>query len=334
MAQHQEFISQIHALAESPWAAQLLFTALDTGIFTHLQSPIAPETLAAQLNWDPRATRAVLEALRTLGLIERTGGHYQNTPLTNHCLVPDSEAYQGNFLRHMQRTNEVWAHLSTTLQTGASIKHGRHPESSEALREFALAMDGLAQTNAPAIAQQLDLSPFHSMLDLGAGLGAYTTAFLSACPNLHATLFDVPPVIEMARQKLSETSLAPRCRCLAGDYFKDPMGNHYDLIWMANVLHALGEADINSLLKRCFDALQPGGVLMIKDFFPDESNALFCALFSLNIMLHTDSGRLYTISEIDEYTRQAGFTQGHLLSLGKKARLWTTQKPHPIATPE
>lgn len=334
MAQHQEFISQIHALAEGAWAAQLLFTALDAGVFTHLQSPIAPETLAVQLNWDPRATRAFLEALLALGLIERTGGHYQNTPMANECLIPGRNTYQGNFLRHMQRTNEVWAHLSTTLQTGVSLKHGRHPESSEALREFALAMDGLAQTNAPAIAQQLDLSPFHSMLDLGAGLGGYAKAFLSAWPNLHATLFDVPPVIEMARRKISETNLAARCRYFAGDYLKDPVGAEYDLIWMANVLHALSETHVQFLLKRCFDALQPGGVLMIKDFFPDETNAPFCALFSLNIMLHTDSGRLYTIPEIGEYTRHAGFTQGHLFTLGRKARLWRAQKPHPAATPK
>ncbi len=327
MENTQNTLSRIHALAEGAWAAQLLFTAHDSGVFSLLEHPATAATLASQMDWNPRATRALLEALASIGLVECIEGRYRNTPLADECLIPGRESYQGNFLRHMQRTNEAWEQLGTALQTGRGIKQGRHPAGSEALREFALGMANLARMNAPLIARQLDLSPFRSMLDLGAGVGEYSRAFLTAWPHLNTTLFDVPTVIEMARDAFVHTGLAPRCHFLAGDFLSDSLGGPYDLLWMANVVHALGEQEVQKLLGRCFNALRPGGVLMIKDFLPDELNTSFCALFSLNLLLHTDSGRLYSVEEMAEWTQHAGFTNGQLIRAGEKARIWRVQGP-------
>lgn len=48
---------------------------------------------------------------------------------------------------------------------------------------------------------------------------------------------------------------------LGGDYNHDPIGEGYDLIWASNALN-FARHDMDSLMKKSYDALNPGGVFI------------------------------------------------------------------------
>ena len=52
-----------------------------------------------------------------------------------------------------------------------------------------------------------------------------------------------------------------RMDVLAGDYNGDSIGAGYDLIWASNTLN-FGRHDLDSLMKKIYDALNPGGVFI------------------------------------------------------------------------
>src|SRR6266516_4245951 len=65
------------------WGSKVLLSAVELGVFTALAGTSAElETLRARLGLHPRSARDFLDALVALGMLERTGGRYANTPAT------------------------------------------------------------------------------------------------------------------------------------------------------------------------------------------------------------------------------------------------------------
>jgi hypothetical protein len=71
-------------------------------------------------------------------------------------------------------------------------------------------------------------------------------------------------------------------------------------------------ADENrDLLRRCHQALAPGGRLVIQDFIlePDKTSPKFAALFSLNMLVGTAAGSSYSHPEYTAWLAEAGFRE-------------------------
>ena len=101
------------------------------------------------------------------------------------------------------------------------------------------------------------------LLDVGGGPGTYTAAFLRAAPELRATLFDLPLVVEIARERLSAAGLLDRVTLVAGDFEKDPLPPGHDLAWLSAIIHQNGPAQNDALYARIFRALVPVSCLVI-----------------------------------------------------------------------
>ena len=56
--------------------------------------------------------------------------------------------------------------------------------------------------------------------------------------------------------------LAERMDVLGGNFIHDPIGAGYDLIWASNSLNG-GKDDMGPLMKKIYDALNPGGVFIV-----------------------------------------------------------------------
>ncbi len=324
----EEAARRILDLAEAFKASRLLFAAQEAGVFPFLETEHNAGEVARATGWSVRGAGLMLDALAALGLLEKHGAGYRNSPAASAHLVPERPEYLGHFLDHTRRTWPRWERLPEVLRTGISAKQGRHRALSDEWRDYVLGMDEVARLNAPAVAAAAGLHGKRHLLDLGSGLGAYGRAFLEAHPELRVTFFDLRHVIAWARDRMNRPDLAPRCAWLAGDFLKDELGHGYDAIFIANVLHTLNEEENRALLRRCFHALQPGGRLLIKDFLldPGKTGPVPSLLFSLHILLHTEGGRCYSEAEVAAWTREAGFRGGEFKSLGRVAKLWTTAK--------
>jgi SAM-dependent methyltransferase len=325
----QQSAALIHQLANAFQASQVLFAANEAGLFTFLEEPRSAEVIAAHFGWNPESTLRLLEAMSGLGLTTQTLGKHRNTPATSDCLVPGRPGYQGDFVRHMARAAKTWAGLGEHLRTGRGVKSGRHPAGSASERDYALTMANIGALSAQELLAAVDFSRFRHVLELGSGPGTYAAALLEAYPNMRVTLCDVPEVLDLARACLEGSAGGLRGAFLAGDFLSVKLGAGYDLVLISNVLHTLSPDECRSALRRSFEALSPGGAIMIRDFLldADRSGPLFSLLFSLHISLHTFAGRTYAVDEMAVWCEVAGFREGRGLALGSKSRLWMAVKP-------
>lgn len=328
MSELHEFTGKISEIANAYKQSQLLFTAVNADVFTPLDAPRSAEALAEAKGWSVRGTAIFLDGLVGIGLLEKDGDQYVNTPAASACLVPGKPAYQGAIIRHTQNSWDIWAGLEESVRTGTGVRRGQH-EDPEELRDFILGMANIAMLSAPDLLEHVDPAPYRNLLDIGGGPATYTITFLRANPDMRATLFDFPGVVEIARQQVEQAGLAGRVSFIAGDCTRDELGSGYDLVLLSNVVHILGPDENAAVVRKCFDALEPGGTLIIKDFLtdPGQTGPPFSLVFAVHMLLHTDKGRTYSTGEVRAWTEAAGFLPGELRHLTPKTRLWVARKP-------
>jgi hypothetical protein len=75
-------------------------------------------------------------------------------------------------------------------------------EDPEPLALFWEAMHSLSTFTARELGAHVDLSARAGLLDVGGGSGAYDIELCRRYPNLRATVFDLPPVCEIASKKM------------------------------------------------------------------------------------------------------------------------------------
>lgn len=323
------FPQKLEELSAGFQRAQVLFTALRTNIFAHLQAPRTAEELAHELSWSPRGMRMLLDALYALDLLEKQGGSYQNAEIARQCLVPDAPQEQRHILMHKGNGYERWARLEEAVRTGAAPAKNSPQRSQQELRAFILGMENIARTSAQAIHERIDLSEHRVLLDIGTGPGTYAITFLKQFPQMKAILFDIPEVLPITREEVTRAGMGDRVEFVAGDLSRFEFSPGYDLVLISNVAHIFNPAVNQDLLHRCFKGLAPGGRLIIKDFLVDaeRSGPPFSLMFALQMLLNTEGGDVYTTEEVAAWTNAAGFETGELLDLTEQTKLWVVRKP-------
>jgi SAM-dependent methyltransferase len=78
---------------------------------------------------------------------------------------------------------------------------------------------------------------------------------------MKGVIFDRPAIIKVAETFIKEYEMKERMDVLGGDYNGDSIGEGYDLIWTSNTLN-FARHDLDSLMKKIYDALNPGGVFI------------------------------------------------------------------------
>src|SRR5438105_9581380 len=78
------------------WASKTLLSAVEMELFTELgKHPEDLQTITARLGLHPRSAADFLDALVTLGFLERRNGNYSNTPSTDFFLDKRKSSYIG-----------------------------------------------------------------------------------------------------------------------------------------------------------------------------------------------------------------------------------------------
>lgn len=281
-------------------AARVLLTANNYKVFDHLKRPKTAEEVAVALETDRRATEILLDALTGLGLLRKQNGRYSNSPLASKFLVSDSPYYQGDIIKHADILWTNWSGLDVVIRTGRPSRRAFDHES------FIRGMHNLAIFKARKVINAIGTKGIKTALDLGGGPGTY--AIEMAKKGINVTLFDRPETIGIARDIVGKAGVKG-IRFLSGDFLTDEIGRGYDLIFISQVLHSCSEFEILHILRRSMDALNPSGRIVIQEFYinDDRTHPLQSALFSVNMLVNTISGRCYSPSELRGWLSVTGF---------------------------
>ena len=296
--------------------SRVLLTGAELDLFTLLarETLDAPE-VARRLGADLRALTVLLDALAAMEVLEKKEGRYRTAPEAA-CLSAEAPDSIHPMLLHAAA---LWARWTTlTNRVGGTPLHERAPE--ESLRAFIGAMHVVGAPQAARLVAAAAVAGAGRLLDVGGGPGTYTMAFLAAEPAMTATLFDLPPVVEIARERLDRAGLLARVTLVPGDFTRDELPSGHDLAWLSAIIHQNSPAENDTLYSRIFRALVPGGRLILRDHVMDDgrTHPRAGALFAVNMLVGTVGGGTYTFEEIRDGLSRAGFGPIRLLRPGER----------------
>ena len=317
--------SAIMALATGYWNSATLLAANELDLFGALADAEATAQQAADKLQTPlRSIEMLLDACAGLNLLHKQEQNgtwtYANTPETAAFLVPGRPGYLGNAIRWGAGQYEAWGKLEQSVRTNAPVTRpadhlGNDPEQT---RRFVLGMHNRALGVARGVLRYLDFEGTTRLLDVGGGPGTYAMLLAQKYPGLQATALDLPGVVAIAEELIAEAGLADRVQTLAGSAVDTEWGTaEYNGILFSGVLHQMRGETIQNLFAKARRALKPGGKLIVSDIMLDETKTqpTFAALFSLQMLLTSEAGAVFSDKDCVQWLQQAGFTAVHAQTL-------------------
>lgn len=303
------------------WGAKTLLSAVELGVFTQLaKGPLDLESLARQLGLHQRGARDFLDALVALGLLERNGGAYSNAPDANYFLDRAKPSYIGGFFEMANaRLYPFWGSLTEALQTGkpqnetkAGVENPFAALYSDParLRGFMQAMTGLSLGSARAIAGKFPWNRYKTFADVGGAQGGAAGQIALAHPHLAGAVFDLPQVKPVFEEYVGQLGLSDRLRFVIGNFFTDQLPS-VDVILMGHILHDWGMEEKRALLGKAYEAIAPGGSMVVYDAMIDDERKQHAQglLSSLNMLIETQAGFDYTAADCRDWMQEAGFRE-------------------------
>ena len=303
----------------------VLLAGLELDIFTAVGARAwTIPALARRLKVSERGLDILCRNLAMAGLLLKKGGTYRNSRLGGTALNAAHPAYRGSYLDLIRTHWTDWVRLPESVRSGLPIDHDV-PDSPDWRRRFTWAMHHRTLETAPAIAAQIKLGGARSFLDLGGGPGTYALAFLAKNLRLRATVCDRDEALDVAREIAATHRAGRRLSYLPCDFTKEPIPGTYDVVWYSNVLHIYSPEVNRAVFRRVLAALAPGGRLIMQDAFLHGREGLLPAessLFAVSMLLFTEGGNTYPVSETATWLKEAGFVRIKSLPLKKKTEDW------------
>lgn len=274
-------------------------------------------TVCTALRLAERPADVMLTLFSAMGLIQHVNRKYCVTKLARKFLVTKSPFSLRPYFASMAHRPDC-RDLLTVLRTGIPVGlpgvSAREPWSA-AMRSASFAGDFTRMMHCrglyhgPALARLLDLGGRRRLLDIAGGSGVYACSILAKHRSLTASVFEKPPVDQITRRYISELGFTKRAGVISGDMFADRLPAGYDVHLFSNVLHDWPDPIVKELLKKSFSALPRGGMIAIHDshFNRKKTGPLAVAAYSVLLMASTE-GKCYSISELEKFLREAGFT--------------------------
>ncbi len=307
-------------MARSYRQSQILFTCLELGIFDLLAGRWLPAgQVAAASGADERAVELLLNAAAALGWLEKRAEGFSNAPLMERHFTPGAPGL-GRRLQLESAFYHRWGNLTQAVRSGKRPPEDRRTTQAEDwVKTFIHALYDAAAPVAPVIAAALALPekcPLR-VLDVGGGHGGYSIALAQRHPLLTATVFELPQVVPVAREIIAKSGMADRVFVQEGNFQQEDLGSGYDVVLVFGVLNGEPPAGRPVLIRKVFNALNPGGIIVLRDAVlePDRAGPPEAAIFALQMLLATDSGGLDSRADWDAWLRSAGFSPARPLVL-------------------
>ncbi len=300
------------------WGSKTLLSAVELGLFSELaKGPLDASTLTQRLGLHRRSARDFFDALVALGMLERRGEQYANTPETDQFLDQAKPSYVGGMLEMANmRLYPFWGSLTEALRTGLPQNEARRGENffsalyadPHRLEGFLKAMTGCSLGVGLAIARRFPWKKYRSFVDIGTAQGGVAAQVALAHRHLTGGGMDLPVVRPIFEAYVRSHGLASRVHFHPGDFFKDPLPKA-DVLIMGHILHDWNLEEKLMLLRKAHDALPAGGAVIIHEALIDdarEKNALGL-LMSLNMLIETPGGFDFTGADCKKWMKEVGF---------------------------
>ncbi|MBW2091729.1 MAG: methyltransferase domain-containing protein, partial [Deltaproteobacteria bacterium] len=230
-------------------------------------------------------------------------------------LASDSSESILPMVLHAAQLWQTWSRLTRIVKgspdENMKKRNRGRDRDIDGMKAFIGAMHVVGARNAPKVVAAVNPGKARNLIDVGGGSGTYTLAFLEAAPDMKATIFDLPPVIEMARERVEQAGMMDRVTLVPGNFYEDELPSGHDLALLSAIIHQNSLEQNLDLYRKVFRSLNPGGRLVIRDHVmePDRTRPVDGAMFAVNMLVNTPGGGTWTFDEIKDGLTKAGFTR-------------------------
>jgi hypothetical protein len=277
--------------------------------------PKSPQELATQLEVQPDGLYRLMRAAASIGVLcEGTDGRFSETPLSAVLRSNANPSLKGLAIMTGREWHGMgWAHLADCVHTGRQafdLVHGTSifeffEKNQEEARIFDSAMTTLSMMDGPAVVSAYPFDGISSIVDIAGGVGLLLAMILEAHPKMRGTLYDLPHVIEHAKDGPLQNML-DRCAFASGDMFECvPAGA--DAYIMKHIIHDWPDDKCVALLQACRRAVNRGGKLLVVDHVIQPGNEFAPGKFLDLQMLIFPGGKERTEQEFRHIFKAAGW---------------------------
>lgn len=280
------------------------------------KEPLTLQQICDALGTDRRATDAMLAVCTSLGFLGRTGPCYALTETARAFLLESSDTYMGGLLDLAIANSAIYSmeSLRIAMKTGKAQAYGggdifeSHAAMDAQARAFTRGMHSTSMGPAQHWPRHVDLTQHEVFLDIGGGSGAHALGALRQWPHLKGIVFDLHPVCEVAQEIAAQNKLSDRMSTHSGDLWKTDFPAA-DIHFYSQIYHDWPEDKCRFLTKKSFDALKPGGRIIIHEIlYNDDKTGPFVAAAGSIAMLLWTEGRQYSGAELAQMLADSGFT--------------------------
>lgn len=297
----------------------ILLAAMELDIFDTLQrlGPSKVEDVGHELDAPIDHVRSLLDGVVALALLDQYRDVYELNDTAKRYLVSDGPATMADLIAVAPGPHENWTRLAETVKNGQPAT----PIEDDPVSFYVPLVEGTFTTMFRC-ATRADLKIRYSalrsprILDLGAGGAPWAIAILNGCPDGTAVINDLPGVIDVAERKVAEHEVAERCELRPGDFHTlEIEQTAYDIVVLGHICRTEGAEGARHLIGRAFEALKPGGRLILADYFTDIERKFnpHAVIMGTTMMASTRKGFTFTHQQFSEWLREAGFTNIRLI---------------------
>ena len=290
--------------------AHVLLAALEFRVFTILaKKKLTVRQVAQKSKTQFEGMEALLNSLVAMQALHCKAGKYSNTSEMHKYFCETSPHYQKGTAFLKLEKNDEWTQLIKTIKNGRDLSAYAGGDDKQFRYLFTHAMHERSAEYAPMIAKKIARKPVGKFLDLGGGPGSYSAAILAKDKKSEATLLDRPAAIKVAKELFGKRAFFKRFHFIPGDLFGTAYGKDFDMVFFSNILHIYNVKQNKKLFQKIHQALVPGGRFILADYFlkEDRTGPYKGALFSLTMLLFTETGKTYTYGEAEKMLRETGF---------------------------
>ncbi|MBI1240532.1 methyltransferase [Umezakia ovalisporum] len=307
-------------------AFQNLYAGCELGVFELLwqQPDISQAEISQRLELADYPTKALLLGLTALKLIQKVDNKYRNSLVIQMLFLEKSwqqfydvvlfEAkivYRGSldYVESLRQNRNVG--LRQFQGQGIDLYNRLH-ENPGLDKVFYNFMGSWSKLVNPLLFESVDFSNFHTVVDVGGGDATNSIALAQAFANVNITLMDIPDSCKIAQSNIDRHQLTDRIKVVGSDIFVDNFPQNQDCFLFIHVLVIWSLEKNTSLLRRAYEALKPGGSLVIFNMMTSdaEDGPVMAALdSSYFVSIPHEGGMIYSWSDHEQCLRNAGFTQ-------------------------
>ena len=299
-----------HLNAVYPPFAMLAGVRLD--VFTALKiGPMTTEDLAQALGVSAFKLETLLYALVMANLLALKDGRFANTAEADQYLVQGRPNYIGHKIAYYA---ERWAaDLKTAESIRTGVPQGKLDFTSmtdSQLTAFHNSGHSAAMAAGRRLAETYDLCSFGNLLDVAGGSGGLAIEACQRCPELQATVIDLPTVTPITQRFVDEARMDGRVKVSSLDVVDRPPEGRYDVTVMANLIQVLAPDQARRALLNVGRALVPRGVVFIIGWVLDDGQLSPPEIAASNFAFLNiyDEGRAFTEAAHRAWLLEAGFT--------------------------